>query len=165
MVKLEKQDVLDGLSAHFLFVISLMDLREKLETAVNGLGYELVDLEMSNHGKLLRVFIDKTGGINVGDCALVSNHLIRLLAVENLVYDKLEVSSPGLDRVLKKRSDFERFAGERAQIKVRMPISGQRNFVGVLRGINGEFLQLEVDGRMLSLDMANLEKARLIPNL
>ncbi|MFI4922180.1 MAG: ribosome maturation factor RimP [Burkholderiales bacterium] len=142
-----------------------MDLREKLETAVNGLGYELVDLEMSNHGKLLRIFIDKTGGINVGDCALVSNHLIRLLAVENLVYEKLEVSSPGLDRVLKKRSDFERFAGERAQIKVRMPISGQRNFVGVLRGINGGFVQLEVDGRMLSLDMANLEKARLIPNL
>ncbi len=142
-----------------------MDLREKLETAVNGLGFELVDLEMSNHGKLLRVFIDKTGGINVGDCALVSNHLIRLFAVENLVYERLEVSSPGLDRVLKKRSDFERFAGERAQIKVRMPVSGQRNFVGVLRGINGGFLQLEVDGRMLSLDMANLEKARLVPNI
>lgn len=148
-----------------MFVILLMDLREVVETAVIGLGYELVDLEMSNHGKLLRVFIDKTGGINVGDCALVSNHLIRLFAVENLVYEKLEVSSPGLDRVLKKRSDFERFAGERAQIKVRMPISGQRNFVGVLRGVNGGFLQLEVDGRMLSLDMANLEKARLIPNL
>jgi ribosome maturation factor RimP len=142
-----------------------MDLREVLETAVIGLGYELVDLEISNHGKVLRVFIDKTGGINVGDCALVSNHLIRLFAVENLVYDRLEVSSPGLDRVLKKQSDFERFAGEKAQIKVRLPVSGQRNFVGVLRGINGGFLQLEVDGRMLSLDLANLEKARLIPNL
>jgi ribosome maturation factor RimP len=142
-----------------------MDLREVLETAVIGLGYELVDLEMSNHGKLLRVFIDKTGGISVGDCALVSNHLIRLFAVENIVYDRLEVSSPGLDRVLKKHSDFERFAGERAQIKVRLPVSGQRNFVGVLRGINGGFLQLEVDGRMLSLELANLEKARLIPNL
>lgn len=148
-----------------MFVISLMDLREVLETAVIGLGYELVDLEMSNHGKLLRVFIDKTGGISVGDCALVSNHLIRLFAVENIVYDRLEVSSPGLDRVLKKHSDFERFAGERAQIKVRLPVSGQRNFVGVLRGINGGFLQLEVDGRMLSLELANLEKARLIPNL
>ena len=132
---------------------------------MTGLGFELVDMEMSTRGKLLRVFIDKLDGINVGDCALVSNHLIRLFAVENLVYEKLEVSSPGLDRVLKKRSDFERFSGERAQIKVRMPISGQRNFVGVLRGINGGFLQLEVDGRMLSLDMANLEKARLIPNL
>ena len=148
-----------------MFVILLMDLREKLETAVTGLGFELVDMEMSARGKLLRVFIDKSGGINVGDCALVSNHLTRLFTVENLDYDRLEVSSPGLDRVLKKRSDFERFFGERAQIKVRMPISGQRNFVGVLRGISGEFLQLEVDGRMLSLDMANLEKARLIPNL
>ena len=148
-----------------MFVILLMDLLEKLETAVTGLGFELVDMEMSARGKLLRVFIDKSGGINVGDCALVSNHLTRLFTVENLDYDRLEVSSPGLDRVLKKRSDFERFSGERAQIKVRMPLSGQRNFVGVLRGINGEFLQLEVDGRMLSLEMANLEKARLIPNL
>ena len=148
-----------------MFVVSLMDLREKLETAVNGLGFELVDLEMSARGKLLRVFIDKSGGINVGDCALVSNHLTRLFTVENLDYERLEVSSPGLDRVLKKRSDFERFSGERAQIKVRMPISGQRNFVGVLRGISGGFVQLEVDGRMLSLEMANLEKARLIPNL
>ena len=142
-----------------------MDLREKLETAVTGLGFELVDMEMSARGKLLRVFIDKLDGINVGDCALVSNHLTRLFAVENLDFERLEVSSPGLDRVLKKRSDFERFSGERAQIKVRMPISGQRNFVGVLRGISGGFLQLEVDGRMLSLEMANLEKARLIPNL
>ena len=148
-----------------MFVMSLMDLREKLETAVNGLGFELVDMEMSAGGKLLRVFIDKSGGINVGDCALVSSHLTRLFAVENIDYERLEVSSPGLDRVLKKHSDFERFAGERAQIKVRMPVSGQRNFVGVLRGINGGFLQLEVDGRVLSLDMANLEKARLIPNL
>lgn len=148
-----------------MFVILLMDLREKLETAVTGLGFELVDMEMSARGKLLRVFIDKSGGINVGDCALVSNHLTRLFTVENLDYERLEVSSPGLDRVLKKRSDFERFSGERAQIKVRMPISGQRNFVGVLRGISGGFVQLEVDGRMLSLEMANLEKARLIPNL
>ena len=142
-----------------------MDLREKLETAVTGLGFELVDMEMSTGGKLLRVFIDKLDGINVGDCALVSNHLTRLFAVENLDFERLEVSSPGLDRVLKKRSDFERFAGERAQIKVRMPVSGQRNFVGVLRGINGGFLQLEVDGRMLSLDLTNLEKARLVPNI
>ena len=148
-----------------MFVVSLMDLREKLETAVNGFGFELVDLEMSNHGKLLRLFIDKPGGINVGDCAQVSSHLTRLFAVENIDYERLEVSSPGLDRVLKKHSDFERFAGEKAQIKVRLPVSGQRSFVGVLRGINGGFLQLEVDGRMLSLDMANLEKARLIPNL
>jgi ribosome maturation factor RimP len=142
-----------------------MELREKLETAVNGLGFELVDMEMSARGKLLRVFIDKPDGISVGDCARVSNHLIRLLAVEYLDYERLEVSSPGLDRVLKKRSDFERFAGERAQIKVRVPVSGQRNFVGVIRGIDGDLLQLDVDGRMLSLEMDNLEKARLIPNL
>ena len=142
-----------------------MDLREKLETAVIGLGYELVDIEMSAGGKLLRVFIDKSAGISVGDCTLVSSHLTRLFAVENVDYERLEVSSPGLDRVLKKHSDFERFVGQRAQVKVRLAVSGQRNFVGVLRGISGGLLQLEVDGRTLSLEMANLEKARLIPNL
>jgi len=149
-----------------LFVILIMaDLRAKVEAAVNGFGFELVDMEMSAGGKLLRVFIDKSGGVNVDDCARVSNHLSRVFAVENLDYERLEISSPGLDRVLKKSADFERFSGERAQIKVRAPVCGQRNFVGVLRGINGGFLQLEVDGRMLALDMANLEKARLIPNL
>jgi len=143
----------------------MVDLRLKLETAVNGLGFELVDLEMSARGRLLRVFIDKTGGISVDDCARVSHHLTRLFAVENVDYERLEVSSPGLDRVLKKPSDFERFCGEKAQIKVRVPVSGQRNFAGVLRGVDGGFLQLEVEGRVLSLDMSNLEKARLIPNI
>lgn len=142
-----------------------MDLQELLETTLTGLGYELVDLDRSGRGHLLRIFIDKPGGIGVDDCAAVSHHLMRVLAVENIAYDRLEVSSPGLDRLLKKEQDFARFAGHKARIKVRIPIDGQRNFVGVLREVSGGVVQLDVEGRLLSLDLNNLEKARLVPAL
>ena len=143
-----------------------MDLYPLLESTLTGLGYEMVDLEISNRGKLLRLFIDKPGGINIDDCVLVSNHLTRLLAVElDHDYDRLEVSSPGLDRPLKKEADFVRFAGEKAQIKLRLPMRGQRNFVGILREVKDGVLQLEVDGALVALELANLEKARLVPKI
>ena len=83
-----------------------MDLTALLEKTVGGLGYELVDLELANRGRLMRIFIDKAGGVDVEDCAVVSNHLTRLLVVEGVDYDRLEVSSPGLDRPLKRPQDF-----------------------------------------------------------
>ena len=140
-----------------------MDLQALLEHTLAGLGYELVDLERSGKGLFLRVFIDKLGGINVDDCATVSHHLARLLAVENINYERLEVSSPGLDRLLKNERDFVRFTGQKARIKLRIPVDGQRNFVGVLREAGAGKVQLEVDGKVLSLDLSNLEKARLVP--
>lgn len=140
-----------------------MDLQALLETTLTGLGYELVDLERSGRGRLLRVFIDKAGGVNVDDCVAVSHHLNRLLPVEGVAYDRLEVSSPGLDRLLKKERDFVRFAGQKARIKLRIPVDGQRNFVGVLRETRAGKVQLEIDGKLLSLDLDNLEKARLVP--
>ena len=137
-----------------------------LESTLGGLGYELVELEMSNRGKMLRVFIDSPNGIKIEDCTLVSNHLSRLLAVElDYDYDRLEVSSPGLDRPLRKEADFTRFAGEKAQIKMRIPVNGQRNFIGVLHEVQDGLLKLEVDGTVLSLDLAAVDKARLIPNI
>lgn len=143
-----------------------MDLRALLESTLSGLGYELVELEMSNRGKMLRVFIDSPKGIKIEDCSLVSEHLSRVLAVElDYDYDRLEISSPGLDRPLRKEADFKRFVGEKAQIKLRVPQDGQRNFIGVLREAQQGLLQLEVDGVMLSLDLANVDKARLIPNI
>ncbi|HSN42190.1 MAG TPA: ribosome maturation factor RimP [Burkholderiales bacterium] len=140
-----------------------MDLQASLENTLAGLGYELVDLERSGKGLFLRVFIDKPGGVNVDDCAAVSHHLTRWLAVEHIDYDRLEVSSPGLDRLLKKERDFVRFTGQKARIRLRIPVDGQRNFVGVLREAGAGKVQIEVDGRMLSLDLGNLEKARLVP--
>jgi ribosome maturation factor RimP len=142
-----------------------MDLQGLLENTLAGLGYELVDLERSAKGALLRVFIDKPGGITVEDCALVSNHLSRLFAVENVAYDRLEVSSPGLDRPLRTERDFARFAGQKARLKLRVPMEGQRNFVGVLRESAAGKVGLEVDGRLLSIDLGNLDKARLMPAL
>jgi ribosome maturation factor RimP len=142
-----------------------MDLYELLESTLAGLGYELVDLERSLRGKLLRVFIDKTNGVSVDDCVAVSNHLSRLLAVENIDYDRLEVSSPGLDRPLRKASDFIRFSGESVTLRLRVPLQGRRNFVGVLREVNDGILKLEMDGKTLDLELSNLEKARLVPKL
>ncbi len=143
-----------------------MDLYGLLESTVTGLGYEFVDLEVSQRGKSLRLFIDKQGGITVDDCAFVSNHLTRLMAVElDYDYDRLEVSSPGLDRILRKEADFARFAGERVQVKLRVPLAGRKNYAGVLRGVKNGELQLEVDGALLSLSIANVDKARLIPNI
>jgi ribosome maturation factor RimP len=140
-----------------------MDLQVLLESTLNGLGYELVDFEWSGQGKLLRLFIDKPDGIVVEDCVLVSDHLTKLFAVEALDYERLEVSSPGLDRPLTKAQDFERFAGEEARVKMRAPINGQRNFVGILRRVKDGMLEMDVDGALVTLDLGNLEKARLIP--
>jgi ribosome maturation factor RimP len=136
-----------------------------LETTVNGLGFELVDLELPRNGGLIRVFIDRAGGVNVDDCAAVSSHLTRLFAVEAVDYGRLEVSSPGLDRRLRQPKDFRQFEGERAQVRMRVPIQGRKNFVGILRGVSETQLNLEVDGAILSLELAQVEKARLVPNL
>ncbi len=143
-----------------------MVLHALLESTLVGLGYELVDLEISGRQKrLLRVFIDKPNGINIDDCVLVSDHLGKLLVVEGVDYDRLEVSSPGLDRPLKREADFLRFNGEKAQIKLRVPVSGQRNFAGILRDVKEGWLQLEVDGELVSLELANMDRARLVPNI
>ncbi len=142
-----------------------MDLNGVLEPTIVGLGYELVDLELSNRGRLIRLFIDKPNGVTVDDCVLVSNHVGRVLAVElDFDYDRLEVSSPGLDRPLRKEADFCRFEGEKAQIKLRVPLDGRKSFVGVLRGVESGVLSLEVDGKLLAIDLSNLDKARLVPN-
>lgn len=139
-----------------------MDVVKLVETTVGGLGYELVDLERSGRG-LLRVFIDKPEGISVDDCQLVSNQLTRLFMVENIDYDRLEISSPGLDRPLKKAADFIRFAGEKVQLKLRMPLAGRKSFVGVIGVLNEGVLQLDVEGTVVEIELANLDKARLVP--
>ncbi|OGS92037.1 MAG: ribosome maturation factor RimP [Gallionellales bacterium GWA2_60_18] len=140
-----------------------MDVLKLVETTVNGLGYELVDFERSGRG-LLRVFIDKPQGISVDDCQTVSNQLTRLFMVENVDYDRLEVSSPGLDRPLKKEADFVRFAGEKAQLKLRMPLNGRKNFVGIIGAVGDGILQLDVEGSPVGIELSNLDKARLVPN-
>ena len=142
-----------------------MELLKVIEQAVEGLGYELVDFETSPRARMLRVFIDGPQGIAIEDCTRVSNHLTRLFAVENIDYDRLEVSSPGLDRPLKKEADFVRFAGQEAQIRLRLAMSGQRNFTGKLAGVEDGRLRLECDGKMHVFELDQVDKARLVPNL
>ena len=151
-----------------------MELQRLLEQTVGGLGYELVNVELSNRGRMLRIFIDKpavgpqdaaASGITVDDCARVSNQLARVLEVEEIDYDRLEVSSPGLDRPLKKEADFARFIGEQARLSLRVPVEGRRNFAGVMRAVADGKLQLEIEGGTVSVDLANIDKARLVPKV
>ncbi len=142
----------------------MSDLYGLIDKTVTQLGYELVDLEVSNRGKLLRLFIDKPEGITIDDCVLVSNQLGNVLAVENDIdYDRLEVSSPGLDRILKKESDFLRFVDSKASIKVRMPIEGRKNFVGLLKGFADGNVSIEVESVLFNISLSNVDKARLVP--
>jgi len=142
-----------------------VDLTALLEKTVGGLGFELVDLELANRGRLMRIYIDKVDGVDVEDCATVSNHLTRLLTVEGVEYDRLEVSSPGLDRSLKRPQDFARFVGERVQVKVRLPLNGRRRFVGKLQNVGEVGIELDVDGELVSIAFTDIEKARLVPNI
>jgi len=139
-----------------------MDAVRLVETTLTGLGYELVDLEISGRG-LMRVLMDKPAGITLEDCEQVSHQLTRLFAVEGVNYERLEVSSPGLDRPIKKEADFVRFRGEKTQIKLRMPLAGRKNFNGIIGDVQGGMLQLEVDGNLVSIELSNIDKARLVP--
>jgi ribosome maturation factor RimP len=141
-------------------------LENVVEPAVTGMGYELVDVQASNGGRLLRLFIDKPGGVTLEDCAAISRHLTRVLAVEGIDYERLEVSSPGLDRPLRKANDFVRFAGQRAEIRMRTPdASGRRKFVGVLRGAESGQVSVELEGQTVALALDDVDRARLIPEL
>jgi len=137
-----------------------------LEPTLAGLGFELVDTQVSNRGRFVRIFMDKPGGITVDDCAAVSRHLSHLLEVEGVDYDRLEVSSPGLDRPLRRPADFVRFAGQRVDVKMRVAdAQGRRRFVGLLRGMEGAAATVEVDGVPVALQVDDMERARLVPEL
>ena len=147
-----------------IFYFSIMDLQTLIDSTLTGMGYEMVALERVGRG-LLRLYIDKPEGINVDDCVKVSNQLTRLFMVENVDYDRLEVSSPGLDRPLVKEADFIRFVGERANIRLHAPLEGRKRFTGVLMGLADGVLQLDVDGVMVAIPLAEVDSARLAPVL
>lgn len=159
-----------------------------VETAA-ALGYELVDLESSGHG-MVRVFIDHPKGISVSDCEKVSNHLTRVFAVEGIEFDRLEVSSPGLDRPLKSPADFKRFAGSRVKVRLNSPVEGRKRFDAVVQGISKDvvaFAMLEAvepakpvkakpksggaakqqwkEGARIEVPLDKIEKVRLNPDL
>ena len=146
--------------------IFCLSLENVVQPVVAGMGYELVDVQASNGGRLLRLFIDKPGGVGLEDCAAVSRQLSRVFEVEGIDYERLEVSSPGLDRPLRKGADFARFAGQKAELRMRTPdATGRRRFVGVLRGAEEGRVSLELDGQTVALELSDVERARLVPEL
>lgn len=143
-----------------------MDLQGLIEPTLVGMGYELVALERVGRG-LLRLYIDKPDGVGLEDCVQVSNQMTRLFEVENVDYDRLEVSSPGLDRPLVKPADFVRFAGHKATLKLRLPLNGRRKFTGILGELRDGVLSLALeagsDNGPLAIALADIESARLVP--
>lgn len=147
-----------------MFVRPISEREAWIRATLEGLGYELVDLESSRSG-LLRIFIDSPRGITVEDCAKVSNHLTRAFAVEGIDYERLEVSSPGLDRPLKTLADFERFAGRDVTLKLKLPRDGRRRFEGKLVGVEGGRIAVDVEGQRQQLEFAEIDRARLVPDV
>jgi ribosome maturation factor RimP len=149
----------------FWFAGRAVRLTELLERTLPALGYELVALEHSARSRLVRVFIDRPGGVDVEDCARVSNHLTRLFAAENVDFEQLEVSSPGLDRPLTKLADYARFAGEEAQLTLAAPVDGAKRVKGIVRGTEGDNVVVETAAGVRTFPFGTIGRARLVPRI
>jgi ribosome maturation factor RimP len=145
------------------------ELIRLLQPAVEALGYELVEIEYSGSGDgaLVRVYIDTPRGVGLEDCERVSHAVSGVLDVEDPVpgHYRLEVSSPGLDRVLRTPEHFARFVGNRVKVQLALPIDGRRRFTGALVEAGDEGVILEVDGSRVLLAYQQIQKARLVPTL
>lgn len=142
-------------------------LWELFEPVVKGMGYDLIEIEHfpnPKHG-VLRLYIDKEGGVNVDDCSTVSRQVSALIDVEDPVSGQfnLEISSPGADRPLRRLVDFQRFIGSLVKLKTVMPLEGQRNFKGRLLEASEETVVIETDDEEISLPMPAIDKARIVP--
>lgn len=163
------------------------DVFAVVNAAVDGLGCELVDVERAPQG-LLRIFIDKPNGVSIDDCVNVSNHLTRLFVVEGVDFDRLEVSSPGLDRPLKKLEDFQRFMGHQVKVRLNTEIDTRKRFTGVIEAVVGDtvcFRLVEpatpqkphkrsvlkagaavvMTDKTIKAPLREIEKARLVPDV
>jgi ribosome maturation factor RimP len=145
-----------------------LNIGAMLEPAIRALGYELVGVEYQTGGKggsLLRVFIDNEQGITADDCQKVSYQVSGVLDVEDPIPGRytLEVSSPGLDRILFKPAEFERFAGQQVKLRTTSPIEGRRRFTGRIAGVQGRNVVIVLEGQEFSLPFDQIETARLVP--
>jgi ribosome maturation factor RimP len=147
----------------------MADLRAIIEPVVAAMGYELVWVEFHSSGRngLLRVYIDHPDGITVDDCSRVSHQVSGLLDVEDPIpgHYTLEVSSPGLDRPLHGAAQFDRFAGHKVNIRLKLPVNGRRKFTGTLRGLREDAVVLESEEGELCLPLDDIDMARLVPEI
>jgi ribosome maturation factor RimP len=148
--------------------VSKEDLISMLEPVVEGLGFELVDVEFQTGGiGVLRVYVDKPGGVGLEDCAEVSQQISAVLDVEDPIRGSytLEVSSPGLDRRLRTTEHFERHVGQRVKIQTKLPVAGRKRFTGELLKVEEGEICLDVDGQEHRIALADIHAARLVPEL
>ncbi|WP_017446291.1 ribosome maturation factor RimP [Gayadomonas joobiniege] len=144
-----------------------LQLESIIEDAVAATGFDLWGVELIRAGKhsTLRVYIDSENGVNVDDCALVSRQVGAVLDVEDPITGEynLEVSSPGMDRILFKESQYEAHIGAILNVKTRMPVDGRRKFKGSLSGLEGGAIVLQVDRDEYIIPIKNIDKAQVVP--
>ena len=148
-------------------VLSITEqVTDLIEPPLEGMGFELVDVEyLSTHGKwVLRLYIDRDGGVTLEDCARVSREIGDLIDVKDIIVHNyvLEVSSPGLDRPLKKEKDFEHAIGKKIKVKTVAPVKGRRNYTGYLRNFQKGILYMELENGPIHFPWKEVEKANLV---
>lgn len=143
----------------------LQEVRQVVEPILESQGFELVDLEYQreSQGWVLRIYLDREGGVSLDDCAGISHEVGAVLEVKDLIPSAyiLEVSSPGLTRPLKKPEDFNRFRNQMVKIKLYEPLDGRRNFKGTLLGLEGDRVRVEAEQQVYELPLQRIAKANL----
>jgi ribosome maturation factor RimP len=143
----------------------MQEVRQVIEPILDSQGFELVDLEYQreSQGWVLRIYLDREGGVSLDDCAGVSHEVGAVLEVKDLIPSAyiLEVSSPGLTRPLKKPEDFNKFQNQLVKIKLYEPLDGRKNFKGTLMGLEGDRVRVEVEQQVYELPLQRIAKANL----
>ena len=146
--------------------VLVREISQLIEPILDEMEVELVDIEyLSYHGKwIVRIYVDKEGGITVDDCARVSREIDEIIDIKDIIHHAyvLEVSSPGLNRPLKKEKDFQRAIGKKIKARISVPLKGRRHFTGYLKDFRNGTLYLEVEDRLVSLSRRDVEKANLV---
>lgn len=144
----------------------LAAIEQYAERLLRDMGFELVEVQFrrEGYGWVLRLFIDREQGVSLDDCAAVSRAMSTWLDVEDLIEPAyhLEVSSPGLERSLKKIEDFQRFVGRKAKVKLKEPRDGQKVFIGTLDQVAGGQVTMLADGNPVTILFEEIARARLV---
>lgn len=141
----------------------MQKINDIITKTVNGLGYELVEIEHTP-SKLIRVFVDNVQGITIDDCEKISKQLNNVFFVETIDYSRLEVSSPGIERPLNNFSDFTRFNGKLAKVKTHNLVNGEKTFEGYIQGVKEDLVLIELSTtkHVVEIEYVNIKRARLI---
>ena len=146
---------------------SKIETEEIISQAISADGYELIDLIIQNQGskKLLQFFVDKNGGLTLGDCEILTRKIDAVLTMENIIEGAyiLEVSSPGMNRVLKKPEHFKKFLGERAKITLKQALENRANFTGLIETADDDKMVLSDGTNKFTFKYEDIKKANLDP--